>query len=629
MRLKIFLLFLFSLSLLLAPDPLLAADPKPTIRDTSYSAKFVSQSEADPIVIEAGASKTVSIRFKNTGTATWTATGKNFVSAYTVEPNYRESLFRGTNWLGKSQTARIKSETKAGAVATLDLMLTAPAKTGDYVERFYLASENNTWIQGSYFFLKIQVVEKKTPVVTVPVVSPAPTIAPTSSLPTASLILQSKKTVSVPGGEKITLILAYENTGTPWNQYRLRASEPASVAATGVQLTFADSNWKSATVVDEFTETAQSGAIVRRTVTFRAPRHQGTYVANFSLETDGKPVAGSSVKVNVTVTSDAPDHYQEPVFAGSPSETAPTLSYRLATEPYIRAGVWKLDKKYVLFVSTEDDYSIFDGTSQVGVLPKGRQATIKYTGGEYSLRAGDISVKSKQFIRLMPSSNPHAVFALPNYDHQVTWKGNRNFNEYRGGMELRKVDGKEDLYVINELLFEDYVKGISENSNSAPEEYLKAQSIAQRTYAYYIMEHSDKHDKRHFDVMSTTADQLYLGYQSEMIMPRFVAAAVATRGMMATYDVDNNPTTAKQVIITPYFANTDGRTRAWTEVWGGSVKPWLVSVKAGYDKGKRLFGHGVGMSQLDAANRAESEGLSAVDLVKYYYTGVEVEAIYR
>ncbi len=629
MRSKFFLLFLFGLSLLLTPDTLLAADPKPTIRDSAYSAKFVSQSEADPIVIEAGASKTVSIRFKNTGTANWTATGKNFVSAYTVEPNYRDSLFRGSNWLSKSQTARIKNDTKAGEVATLDLTLTAPLKTGDYVERFYLASENNTWIQGSYFFVKIQVVAKKVAPVVPSAVSSTPAALTPSSTPTASLILQSKKTVKVAGGDKVTLILAYRNTGAPWAGYRMRANEPTSVAATGVSLSFADTSWKNSTVVEELGDRAESGAVVRRTITFRAPRAQGTYLANFLLEADGKTVEGTKVQVEVNVTSDAPSHYREPVFSSEPVTSLPVPSFQLAAEPKIRVGVWKLDKKYVLFLSNEDDYKILDGETQVGVLPKGKTATLKYTQGEYSLKAGDLSIKTKKFIHLTPSSNPHAVFSLPNYDHHVTWKGKRNFNEYRGGMELRKVDDKEDLYVINELLFEDYVKGISENTNSAPEEYLKAQSIAQRTYAYYIATYSDKHDKRHFDVMSTTADQLYLGYQSEVIMPRFVAATTATRGMMATYDVDSNPATAKQVIITPYFANTDGRTRAWTEVWGGSHKPWLVSVKAGYDKGKKLFGHGVGMSQLDAANRAESEGLSAVDLVKYYYTGVDVEKMFQ
>ena len=40
------------------------------------------------------------------------------------------------------------------------------------------------------------------------------------------------------------------------------------------------------------------------------------------------------------------------------------------------------------------------------------------------------------------------------------------------------------------------------------------------------------------------------------------------------------------------------------------------------------YGHGVGMSQMDASNRAKNEGLDFVDLLKYYYTGVELEKLY-
>ena len=43
------------------PDSVLAKDPKPTIRDSAYSARFVSQSHSDPIIIEAGATKEVAV----------------------------------------------------------------------------------------------------------------------------------------------------------------------------------------------------------------------------------------------------------------------------------------------------------------------------------------------------------------------------------------------------------------------------------------------------------------------------------------------------------------------------------------------------------------------------------------
>jgi peptidoglycan hydrolase-like amidase len=85
-----------------------------------------------------------------------------------------------------------------------------------------------------------------------------------------------------------------------------------------------------------------------------------------------------------------------------------------------------------------------------------------------------------------------------------------------------------------------------------------------------------------------------------------------------------------EIVITPYFGNADTRTRSWTEVWGGKEKPWLVPVDTTYDDrdNKKLFGHGVGMSQRDAAYRADETGADFITLLKYYYTGVDVSKIY-
>jgi peptidoglycan hydrolase-like amidase len=203
----------------------------------------------------------------------------------------------------------------------------------------------------------------------------------------------------------------------------------------------------------------------------------------------------------------------------------------------------------------------------------------------------------------------------------IKWKGgSRNFNQYRGGMEYHLTDAGT-MYVINDLLLEDYAAGIGETSNLAPMEMQKAQAVAARTYAYFVANSTDKHDSRNFDVVATTGDQLYLGYVGETITPNFVAAVAATRGLMVTYD--------HNIVITPYFGHSNGKTRSWTQVWGGTPKPWLVSVKANYDKGLARYGHGVGMSQRDAALRAQKDGWDWEKLVKHYYTGVEVERMYN
>jgi peptidoglycan hydrolase-like amidase len=92
-----------------------------------------------------------------------------------------------------------------------------------------------------------------------------------------------------------------------------------------------------------------------------------------------------------------------------------------------------------------------------------------------------------------------------------------------------------------------------------------------------------------------------------------------TRGVTVTY--------AGVPVVTPYFSNSDGRTRDWTEVWGGTSKPWLKSVVVTYDQGKNLFGHGVGMSARGALLMVMS-GTSWQNALKYFYSGIDLIKIY-
>lgn len=610
-----------------------AADPKLPIRDNNYAAKYVSQSISDPIEIEAGKTKTVVFKFKNIGTATWAADSNRYISAYTVEPKYRESEFKGSNWLGKSQTAKVSGTVKPGEIGELELQLTAPEKVGDYVERFYLAAENYSWLEGSYFFIKIKVVEATVPVETVVAEEPEANLPPVleTEEKAEELIYKARpvglniKSVTAKGGELVKVISIIQNKGTAaWNKFSFLSNEPVNLASVSDRLTFADESWQSSLVVVEKQESILPGKFVRETFYFRAPSKKGTYTASFKLAADDNVLDDLALNISVTVTEDAPVHYQVPSFNdASASQSQP----RLDGEPRIRVGLWK-PEAHVVFVSNESDYIIYDGLQPVDILAKGTKATLTYFDGIYSLKKGEQILKSTNYFRLEPENGYKSVFVLENYDRKVSWKGPNNFNKYRGAMEFRLTQDKKDVYVINDLLFEDYVAGIAETSNASPIEYIKALLTAARTYAYYVKEYSSKHDQRNFDVVAHTGDQLYLGYVSEELMPRVVEAVRSTNGYMITYDTDNNPETQSDIVITPYFANSDGRTRAWTEVWGGVNKPWLVSVKTHYDMGRSMYGHGVGMSARDAAYRADEEGLDWQELIKYYYSGVEVERIY-
>jgi peptidoglycan hydrolase-like amidase len=233
--------------------------------------------------------------------------------------------------------------------------------------------------------------------------------------------------------------------------------------------------------------------------------------------------------------------------------------------------------------------------------------------------ANGTTTTSTDFIRLVPIALDN-YFILSNYDRRVSWQGALNFNAYRGILEFKYSPKSDAVWVINELPLDSYIAGIGETSNGAAMEYIKAILVSARSYAYFHLNNGVPINERTYDVVATTADQLYLGYNSEVLMPRVVQAANNTYGEMVTYD--------GAPVVAPYFGHSNGRTKTWKEVWGGADKPWLRSVECVYDQGLTLWGHGVGMSAADAAKRADKDGWTYDQILRYYYTGVEVEKVY-
>jgi peptidoglycan hydrolase-like amidase len=70
-------------------------------------------------------------------------------------------------------------------------------------------------------------------------------------------------------------------------------------------------------------------------------------------------------------------------------------------------------------------------------------------------------------------------------------------------------------------------------------------------------------------------------------------------------------------------------TRGWRTVWGGKDKPWLQPVSTVYDAGKKMLGHGVGMSTLDAKARVQKDGWTYSQVLTYYYTGILLQKVYE
>lgn len=605
-----------------------AANPKPTIRDNGHAAQYVSQTISDPITIEAGKTKTVTIKFKNTGTQTWYSlnqhtNGYRHVSAYTMEPRYRDSVFKGSNWLSAKQTASITKDTAPGGIAELKIELKAPNKAGEYREEFYLAAESWTWIKNGYFYLDINVVEASGAVSPLTQTNDQPAadsvdaeIINETENRLARVITQNTKEVSVPGGQEVMFIVVYRNKGdATWDSYQLHAASGSGLRAASANLSFADDSWQGLAIVRKTNTSIEPQEIFRESFTFRAPADKGEYTVTFFLASDGNEIEGSQAHVNVNVTENAPINYTPPTFSDTsvvkPSEP------RLEQEPRIRVGLVG-EGTTIQVVSYDDDYIVYDGQTKLGELPRRSVAVITHTGDGYGFRGAGKTFTAISYFRLVPKNNQYAVFTILKglKDRSVDWVGPSEFMRYRGTLEYRKGEVDGQLYVVNDVLLEDYVEGVSETGKGINVEATKANLVAARTYAYIS---KDKYP--FFDVLGSTYDQLYLGDDVKKYLVDVAGAAKATRGQMVTYK--------GKIVTTPYFGNSNGRTRSWQSVWGGSVKPWLVSVVAKYDAGRRQFGHGVGMSQRDSAFRAKNDGWTSTQLLKHYYTGTEVEVIYR
>ncbi len=219
--------------------------------------------------------------------------------------------------------------------------------------------------------------------------------------------------------------------------------------------------------------------------------------------------------------------------------------------------------------------------------------------GACTVMQGQQTVASAAVVRLAPGTG------------KTTDIGNR---KYRGVIECRVVDNT--LVVINELPFEDYMRGVSEQPDTEPYEKQRAFAIAARTYAaFYLSPDNRKFPGMPYDGSDSPAEfQAYAGVTFEENHPRWVKAVNSTANEVLTVD--------GSIIKAPYFSSNDGRTRApaevgWSnfphaEVFSSKDDPWCA--------GMTLRGHGVGMSGCGAEGQA-NEGKTAEQILGYYYPG--------
>ncbi len=146
---------------------------------------------------------------------------------------------------------------------------------------------------------------------------------------------------------------------------------------------------------------------------------------------------------------------------------------------------------------------------------------------------------------------------------------------YRGELIIAAEPGRPNLLLINRLPMERYLEGVvlSEMSAKFPEEALRAQAVASRSYAAYKVQAMRS---RPFDVSDTQMSQVYKG---ALDRGRSLAARLVsdTRGLVLVYE--------DRVLEAVFSSTCGGTTRSAEEAFGAAAPAPLDGVVCGKCEG--------------------------------------------
>jgi stage II sporulation protein D len=164
-------------------------------------------------------------------------------------------------------------------------------------------------------------------------------------------------------------------------------------------------------------------------------------------------------------------------------------------------------------------------------------------------------------IRIVPVGNTKVIVIVNGQKYR-----------YRGNMEVGIDKEYRKLNVINIIGIEEYLYGVlkKEISPRWPEDVLKAQAIAARTFAIFNM---NKYIDKGYNICASTNSQAYGGVNHED--PLTNRAVDETRGVIITYK--------GKPIDAVYHSDSGGYTENSENVWGSSL-PYLRGVKSKFEE---------------------------------------------
>lgn len=340
---------------------------------------------------------------------------------------------------------------------------------------------------------------------------------------------------------------------------------------------------------------------------------------------NNQPVTNSSAGTTTATTTPSTSDIQ----------SATTTAASLNLGPLIRIAITSLKPDENVVMTVLSDYEVYKN-DQLTATKKAQELFILTPADLARNACGCETPDVYQFIPVvgtgsrvvagdrpdlsLQNSHPE-ILEIVSYESRPVWNPSLNDNQFRGKIELRYSAVSKKWWLINELPLEQYVWGVAEITNEQAPEYLKAMTIAARSYAYYHLSRGGKRAGEPYILNTTANDQVYRGYGFEKRADKVKEAALATAGQILFFN--------SQPAVTPYSSDSGGVSKDACQLWGSTFcDPVYAYLRGGvkdpaatqHTQSAIAASHGVGLSAVGARQMA-SEGLTYDQILGKYYPG--------
>lgn len=235
------------------------------------------------------------------------------------------------------------------------------------------------------------------------------------------------------------------------------------------------------------------------------------------------------------------------------------------------------------------------GSSTPGVIRDSRGQTVMQLSELQPLSVDETGGRLELDGRRRSQSN---TFWLEPSNDGFVWIGDR---WYRGRVKL--IPSENGVTAVNYVNIDDYLYSVvgSEMPTSWPQEALRSQAIAARSYALY---HQRKASGRAFDLNSTQYSQVYKGIQGEASSTQ--TAVDTTRGKVLTH--------GGRIIEAVFHSSSGGHTENSEHVWSKAI-PYLQGVPD-FDQNAPVYSWRTQFSLEEVGNRIGYPGvIEAVEVL--------------